>query len=384
MHRIIYVILSLAMCATFLGCPSAADQTGKVIDETLFKDMSAEGDQNRPGWIISVVKKGKPVYQRTFGMADVEKKIPITSETAFDVATLSRYFTGATIALLMENGALRLEDDIRTFIPEMPKRKVPITLEHLIYHTSGIPDYPEVMKKAGVEKVEDDLAVVDLLAEAELEFEPGSRHKVSRSNYFLLAFVVQRLTSLSMGEWTTMRVFGPLGMEKSVFADHPEKAIANKAAGYRQVDSEFVKVDNPNSAIVGDTGLYMSMDQLLIWEKALYEKKIGGEVFCELMDRTGGTLEGKQTVNYDYAFGLTKSYDDTGAAAWGQAGKSMGFGSSYRRYTSKDLTVILLCNHEAAELMHLADAVAEYYLKDIRHPIDPDKDIVIKELQDGQ
>ena len=372
MHRIIYVILSLAMCATLLGCPAAADQTGKVIDETFFKDLPAHGTEDRPGWIISVVKKGKPVYQRAFGMADVEKKIPITSETAFDVATLSRYFTGATIALLMENGAFRLEDDIRTFIPEMPKRKDPITLEHLIYHTSGIPDYLEVMKKAGVEKVEDDLAVVDLLAEAAFEFEPGSRHKVSRSNYFLLAFVVQRLTSLSMGEWTTKIVFGPLGMEKSVFADHPEKAIANKAAGYRLVDSEFVKVDNPNPAIVGDTGLYMSMDQLLIWEKALYEKKIGGEVFCELMDRTGGTLEDKQTVNY--AFGLAKSHDDMPAVAWGQAGKSIGFSSSYRRYTSKDLTVILLGNCESKEIMQLAGAVAEYYLKDIRRPFDPIKD----------
>ncbi len=350
MHRVIYVILSLAMCAALLGCPAAGDQTGKVIDETFsfFKDLPPEGSQHSPGWIICVVNKGKPVYQRAFGMADVEKKIPITSQTAFDVATLSRYFTGATVALLMENGALRLEDDIRTFIPEMPKRKDPITLEHLIYHTSGIPDYLEVMKKAGAEKVEDDLAVVDLLAEAELEFEPGSRHKVSRSNYFLLAFVVQRLTSLSMGEYTTRVVFGPRGMEKSVFADHPEKAIANKAGGYRQVDNEFVKVDNPNPAIVGDTGLYMSMDELLIWEKALYEKKIGGELFRELMDRTGRTLENKQTVNY--AFGLTKWHDDTPATAWGQVGKSMGFSSSYRRYTSKDVTVILLCNHESAEL----------------------------------
>ncbi len=348
MWRKTTVVMSAIICLAALGCRAAPDQTPKVIDETLFKGLPAEGSQHSPGWIICVVKKGKPVYQRASGMADVEKKIPITPQTTFDVAMLSRYFTGATIALLMENGALRLEDDIRTFIPEMPKRKDPITLEHLIYHTSGIADYLDVMKKAGVEKAEDDLAVVDLLAEAELEFEPGSRHKVSRSNYFLLAFVVQRLTSISMGEWTTNVVFGSLGMEQSVFADHPEKAIENKAVGYRLVDSEFVKVDNPNHAIVGDTGLYMSMDQLLIWEKALYEKKIGGELFRKLMDRTGSTVEDKQTVNY--AFGLTKSHDDTGAAAWGQAGKSIGFSSSYRRYTSKDLTVILLGNHEWAEI----------------------------------
>jgi len=363
MHRVTYVILSLAMCAALLGCPAAGDQTPKVIDETFFKNLPPEGSQNSPGWIISVVKKGRLVYQRASGMADVERKIPITSQTAFDIATLSRHFTGATIALLMENGALRLEDDIRTFIPEMPRRKDPITLEHLIYHTSGIPDYLDVMKKAGVEKAEDDLAVVDLLAEAELEFEPGSRHNVSSSNYFLLAFVVQRLTSISMGEYTSRVVFGPPGMEKSVFADHPEKAIENKAVGYRTLDSEFVKVDNPNPAIVGDTGLYMSMDELLIWEKALYEKKIGGELFRELMDRTGGTLEGKQTVNC--AFGLTKSYDDTGAAALGQAGKSIGFSSNYRRYTSKDLTVILLGNHESAGTMHPAGYIAAFYLKDI-------------------
>ena len=122
MHRIIYVILSLAMCATLLGCPAATDQTGKVIDETFFKDLPPQGTEDRPGWIISVVKKGRLVYQRASGMADMEKEIPITSQTAFDVATLSRYFTGATVALLMENGAFRLEDDIRTYIPEMPKR----------------------------------------------------------------------------------------------------------------------------------------------------------------------------------------------------------------------------------------------------------------------
>ena len=289
MWRKTTVVISAIICLAALGCPAVPDQTGKVIDETIFKDLTAEVDQNLPGWIVSVVKKGRLVYQRSFGMADVEKKIPITSQTAFDVATLSRYFTGATVALLMEGGALRLEDDIRTYIPEMPKRKDPITLEHLIYQTSGIPDYLEVMKKAGVEKAEDDLAVIDLLAEAELEFEPGSQHKISPSNYFLLAFVVERLTSLSMGEWTSKIVFGPLGMEKSVFADHPEKPIENKAVGYKRVDNKHVQAENPNPAIVGDTGLYISMDELLVWEKARYEKKIGGKLFRELMDRIGGT-----------------------------------------------------------------------------------------------
>ncbi len=380
MHRVIYVILSLAMCAALLGCPAAEDQTGKVLDETFsfFKDLPPEGSQHSPGWIICVLKKGKPVYQRAFGMADMEKKIPITSQTTFNVATLSRYFTGATVALLMENGALRLEDDIRTFIPEMPKRKDPITLEHLIYHTSGIPDYLDVMKKAGVEKAEDDLAVVDLLAEAELEFEPGSRHKVSRSNYFLLAFVVQRLTSISMGEWTTNVVFGPLGMEKSVFADHPEKPIENKAKGYKRANNEYLQTENPNPAIVGDTGLYMSMDQLLLWEKARYKKKIGGELFLELMDRTGSTLENKQTVNY--AFGLSKEHSDLGGVIWGHSGKwgrtdkSIGFNSSYLRCSAKDLTVIVLCNNEQVHVGELAGYVAMYYLKDIRRPIDPVKD----------
>jgi len=378
MHRIIYVILSLAICPTLSGCPSPADQTGKIIDETLFKDLPAKSDQNRPGWIVCVLKKGKPVYQRAFGMADVEKKIPITSQTAFDVATLSRYFTGATVALLMENGALRLEDDIRTFIPEMPKQKDPITLEHLIYHTSGIPDYREVMKKAGVEKAQDDLAVVDMLAEAKLEFEPGSRHKISSSNYFLLAFVVQRLTSLSMGEWTSMIVFDPLGMEKSVFADHPEKPIENKATGYKRLDNKYVTIENPNPAIVGDTGLYMSMDQLIIWEKALYEKKIGGEIFRKLMERIGGTPANKQAGNY--AFGLSKEHSDPGGVVWGhtdrwgRSDKSIGFISSYMRCQEKDLTFIALCNDERVHVGELAGFVGMYYLKDIRRPFDPVKD----------
>ncbi len=359
MHRIIYVVLSLAMCAALLGCRAAGDQTGKMIDETLFKGLPPEGDQSGPGWIICVVKKGEPVYQRAFGMADVEKKIPITSPMAFDIATLSRYFTGVTVVLLMENGALRLEDDIRTFIPEMPRRKDPITLEHLIYHTSGIPDYPEVMKKAGVEKAWDDLAVVDLLAEAELEFEPGSRHKTSSSNYFLLAFVVQRLTSMSMGERTTNAVFSQLGMEKSIFADHPDKQIENTAAGYRQVNGKHVKVKNLNLAIVGDTGLYTSIDELLIWEKALYEEKIGGDIFRGLIDRTGGALEGKQTI--DYAFGLDVAAEDD-RTIFSHCGAANGFSSAYLRCPQENLTVICLANLESIETGRHVKNVADIYL----------------------
>jgi len=215
---------------------------------------------------------------------------------------------------------------------------------------------------AGVEKAEDDLAVVDLLAGCELEFEPGSRHKISSSNYFLLGFVVQRLTSLSMGEWTEKIVFGPLGMDKPVFADHPEKAIENRAKGYRRqfdgAKAPYVEVENPNVGIVGDTGLYMSMEQLLIWEKALYQKKIGGEVFGRLMERTGSTLHGSQAV--DYAFGLTVSHKDTPAAVRQQAGKSVGFSSIYRRYAAGDLTVIVLCNCEDADVRGLADVVAAH------------------------
>lgn len=368
MRPTVCIMLSLLHLAAFAGRTAADDQIARAVDEALLAGMPAETPQ-QPGWIIAVIREGRLVYQRAHGMADVETQTPITAQTAFDLSTLSRHFTAAAIAMLIENGAIRLEDDIRTFIPKMPRRTPPITLEHLIYHTSGIPDYAALMKKAGL-KTADDLKIVDLLAEAPLDFEPGTRstyhaHESGRSNYFLLGFIVKRVTSGSLAEHSDRVLFGPLGIE-AVFADHPEKQVQNKAAGYRTTPEEprFARVEDPNPHVVGDRGLYMSIDQLVLWEKALYEQKIGGPRFRSLITRTGPRLPNGPTVNY--AFGLIESHDDDKQPVWCVQGTSPGFTISYERHPAKNLTIIALSNVENADLTHLTGSVGAYFLKGIR------------------
>ncbi len=331
---------------------------GKPLQSEIDRLFAKWDRPESPGCAVGVIQDGELVFEKGYGMADVEGGKAIDGRTLFNAATLSRYFTGAAAAWLIDNGAIHLGDNIRVCVPEMPRVEPAITVEDLIYHTSGLADYTAVWKKSGMGETDDALEIVDLLAEARLQFVPGRRVGVSRGNYFMLGFVSGRVVSASLAEWAEGVIFGPAGMESTVFCDHPEKMPAG-AVGYKpKLFGGYARAVNPLPRIAGDVGLYTNLVDLAAWEKSVMERKPNTAGFYDLLERTGKT-EGGRPI--DYAFGLDVG-KYRGLKVFSHFGRANGFSAGMMRFPEKRMTVICLSNLESIQTAPFVKKVADLYL----------------------
>ncbi|UCH98781.1 MAG: serine hydrolase, partial [Candidatus Aminicenantes bacterium] len=178
--------------------------------------------KDSPGCALAIIKDGKIIYKRGYGMADLERDVPITSKSVFDIASTSKQFVAMSIVLLAEEGKLSLDDDIRQHIPGMPDYGNKITIRHLVHHTSGIRDYCDLMYLAGMPFENDypEAQIIELIArQKELNFKPGDKHLYSNTGYFLLGEIVKRVSGKSLNEFTKEKIFKPLGMKITHFYD---------------------------------------------------------------------------------------------------------------------------------------------------------------------
>jgi CubicO group peptidase (beta-lactamase class C family) len=254
------------------------------------------------------------------------------------------------------NGAVAMDDNIRVFIPEMPRVDPPVTVGNLMYHTSGIADYVEMLNRKGIAAVADDLDIVEMLAKEDMLFAAGAKYSPSRSDYFLLAFVVQRITSLTVAEWAEKLIFNPLAMSNTIFSDHPQKKPTNVATGYEASDSQghhFKKSVRNLASIAGDAGLYTNVDDLLLWEKALYTADFGGDEFGKLINSVGKTSDG---TDIDYVSGMDIRKLE-GAQMLSCVGRTDGFSGAMLRVPQWKLTVICVANRTDIDIAALADGV---------------------------
>ena len=188
-----------------------------------------------PGCAMGVVRDGRLVFSRGYGMANLEYNVALTDRSVFRIGSVSKQFTAAAIALLAQDGALALDDDVRRFIPELPEYEHRITIRHFLNHTSGIRDYLTVMYLAGYR--DDDWYanqdVIDILVrQNELNFDPGDEFLYSNAGYFLLSVIVERASGQSLREFAAVRMFEPLGMMDSHFQDDHSYVVPQRATGY--------------------------------------------------------------------------------------------------------------------------------------------------------
>ena len=210
-------------------------------------------DSNSPGAAVVVLKNNKIIFKSVKGLASVEHNIPITNSTMFEMASVSKQFTGFTIAMLIDKGLLSLDDDIRKYLPEVPDFGKKITVRHLIYHTSGIRDWTYSFQLAGY-KVED-VATIEMILnfvsnQKQLNFNPGDDFGYSNTGYNLLAVILERVTKQSFPSWTKENIFKPLGMNNTFFREDYRDAIKNEAFSYAS-DSPPFKLKKGNVAAFG-------------------------------------------------------------------------------------------------------------------------------------
>jgi CubicO group peptidase (beta-lactamase class C family) len=320
--------------------------------------------QDSPGCSLAVVQDGEIVYKRAYGMADLERNVPLSPASVFDLASTSKQFVAMCVLLLANQGRLSLDDDIRQHIPEMPRYEKPITIRHLIHHTSGIRDYLELMSLCGM-RFENDYyedEVIALLArQKELNFQPGEEYLYSNSGYFLLGEIVKRVARQSLNEFAGERIFQPLGMGSTRFYDDFNMIVPHRAIGYAPKDGGGYGIELYLFDIVGDGGLLTSVEDLFLWDQNFYDNRLGGggpELIEQML--TPGILNSGEPL--DYAFGLTHGVY-RGLPTVSHSGSWAGYRAEMIRFPEQRFSVVCLSNLASFNPTGLAKQVADIYLE---------------------
>ncbi|HEX2210786.1 MAG TPA: serine hydrolase domain-containing protein, partial [Longimicrobium sp.] len=248
--RILFVVpLSLLAATAAAAQPDLAPRVDS---------MFARYDAQSPGCAIGVAQNGRTLLSRAYGMADLEHDIPNTPETVFEAGSVSKQFTAAAIVLLARQGKLSLDDDVRRWIPEVPDYGTPITLRHLLNHTSGLRDWGTVVQIAGWPRgtrIHTHAHALDVISrQKSLNFAPGEEFLYSNSGYNLLAMVVEKASGVSFAEFSRRELFEPLGMTRTQWRDDFTRVVKGRAQAYVPVDSTW-RQQMPFENVVGNGGL---------------------------------------------------------------------------------------------------------------------------------
>lgn len=338
-----------------------ADQLTDRVDK-----LFAKWDTNdSPGCALAVIKDGKIIYKRGYGMADLERDVPLSSKSVFDIASTSKQFVAMCILLLEEAGKLSLNDDIRKYFPTMPDYGDKITIRNLIHHTSGIRDYLALMSMAGMNFANDypEEQMIELIARQKaLNFKPGDEYLYSNSGYFLLGEIVRRVSGKSLGDFARENIFKPLGMKNTQFYDDYTRIIKNRAIGYEPKRGGGFRTELYLFDLVGDGGVLTTVEDLYLWDQNFYHNKVGksGQELIEKMLVRGKLNNGKEL---DYAFALRI---DTyrGLKTVSHGGGWAGYRSQLMRFPEQKFSVACLANVGAINPSRLARQVADIYLAD--------------------
>lgn len=318
--------------------------------------------KNTPGAAVAVVKGGKIIYKRGYGMSHLEYDITISSSTVFHIASVSKQFTVFATLLLEKQGKLSLDDDIRKYIPEVPDFGKTITLRHLASHTSGLRDQWNLLGIAGwrLDDVITKEHVLKLVSkQKELNFNPGEEYMYCNTGFTLLAEVAERVSGMSFADFTARNIFEPLQMKSTLFYDDHEKIVKNRAYSYYQ-DSSGYKKSVLSYANVGATSLFTTVEDLSLWSANFLTPKVGDADIIMKMN-TQATLNNGKT--FGGALGqFVGKYKGLNEISHG--GADAGFRTFLARFPDEDLSVIVFSNDAAFNSGGIAHKVADIYLKD--------------------
>jgi CubicO group peptidase (beta-lactamase class C family) len=360
--RIRFVLfIGVATCLPVLTVAAADVQKQAAAIDRLFSPWSKS---DTPGCSVAVMKNGRIVFERGYGMADLDHDVKITPVTVFDVGSIAKQFTAAAILLLAQEGKLSLDDSIRKYLPEVPDFGVPVTLRQMLHHTSGVRDYEQLLWFNGWRLDSPDLLTdADILGimsrQRELNFAPGSDFDYSNTNYMLLAQVVNRVSGESFEQFTKRRLFEPLGMVHTHFRNDHGEVVKNLASAYVKGDDGAYRLCLPNYDTVGATDLLTTVEDLARWDENFYAPRVGGRQLVSQLEEPGQLNDG---TRLSYAEGLFVSPPGgLRVVETGDAGDA-GYSANLTRLPDYHLSVAALCNNRPIDSNDLSHRVADVYL----------------------
>ncbi|HNP95397.1 MAG TPA: serine hydrolase domain-containing protein [Cyclobacteriaceae bacterium] len=318
--------------------------------------------EDSPGAVVAVVKEGKIIYKKGYGMANLEYGIPNTPSSVFHIASVSKQFTVFSVLLLEKEGKLSLEDDVRKYIPEVPDFGKTITLRHLASHTSGMRDQWNLLVMAGW-RFDDVITKEHIMKmvthQKELNADPGEEFNYCNTGFTLLAEVVARVSGKSFAEFTKERIFNPLGMMNTLFYDDHEKIVKNRAYSYHKDDGGYKK-SVLSYANVGATSLFTTVEDLSLWAMNFETPKVGDQSIFGKMNQQAVLNNGEKIEG---ALGqFVTPYKGLNQIQHG--GADAGYRTYLGRFPDQHFAVIVFSNEASFSPGQMALKVADIYLKD--------------------
>jgi CubicO group peptidase (beta-lactamase class C family) len=349
-----------------LSSVAADNETAKRLDDLLKASCKA----GTPGVSVAVIQHGKPVYEKGYGLANLEYDIPVTPQTIYHVASVSKQFTAMALVLLEEDGKLSLEDDLHKYLPELPDYGHPVTIRQLLQHISGIRDQWQTLALAGW-RLDDVITQEQILRvlfrQKELNFVPGTRHLYSNGGYTLAAEIVTRVSGKPFPDFCRERIFEPLGMAHTHFHIDHRRIVHDRAYSYDKSGDGY-EAEPLNYANVGATSLFTSAPDLVLWLDNFRDPKVGGRRAIERLQEQAVLADGKKI---DYALGLSIG-SHRGLKTISHGGADAGYRSFVVWFPDQELGVAVLTGLGSYDCGGTAYKVAEAVLGD-KLPPEPKK-----------
>jgi len=367
---------------------TAGDSMEKKMDE-IFAPLA---DANSPGLAVLVRKGGRTIFARGYGVRDLHTKVRIDAQTNFRLASFTKQFTAMAVMLLARDGKLRYEQTLTEIFPEFPSYGKQIAIRNLLNHTSGLPNYEDLMDSAEKGKdpiwtperqIQDDAVLPLLEKESKGKFAPGTTWSYSNSGYVVLGLIVAKVSGKPYGEFLRERIFAPLKMNHTIVFQKGKNEIVNRAFGHAKEGDGFRETDqSPTSATLGDGGIYSSLEDLAKWDDALRNHTLLSKnkmkpalTPAKLADGSEphwpnepgeDNLHPGKPVSYGFGWFLDSYHGHERMWHWGG---TTGFRTVIERFTNDQLTVIVLCNRTDLDPEKLALQAADLIFKEQKpHP----------------
>ncbi|MEO6800362.1 MAG: serine hydrolase domain-containing protein [Rhodanobacter sp.] len=336
MHKL---FTSLVMTVLLAGSAFA----GSTRDTTSNSMKPYTGDV--PGASLLILKDGKPLVSRGYGMANLEQHIAATPTTDYRLASVTKQFIAASILLLRQDGKLQLRDSIRQWLPTLPAEDAGVTLENLLDHTGGLTDYEDLIPTHFAGQVSDADVLRWLSADHGHYFAPGKGYRYSNTGYVLLGLVIERASHMTLPAFLEQRIFEPLGMTHTLMYEHQRgPQVPQRAYGYSEENGKWIRTDqSPTSATRGDGGIYSCTVDMAKWDAALYDDRLLSDSSRKLAFSPHVKVSG-EPYEASYGFGWRISGD----TLW-HSGESIGFRNVIVRWPKQHFTIILLSNRNEPE-----------------------------------
>jgi CubicO group peptidase (beta-lactamase class C family) len=364
---IVWGVVSAALAAGALTARTAAQDAAPPLTaqvDALFADFTTSS----PGCAVGASVDGRVVVERAYGMADLEHDAVNRPDTIFEAGSVSKQFTAAAVLLLAEDGAISLDDPVRKHVPELPAVADPITIRHLLTHTSGLRDWGSLAGISGwprTSRVHTHAHVVDILSRQQaLNFAPGTRWSYSNSGYNLSAVIVDRASGMSFAEFSRTRVFEPMGMMDTSWRDDYRRIVPNRAVAYSGGGNGGYRLNMPFEQVHGNGGLLTTVGDLLRWNNRFLPAAApanGRPSFVAAQQEPARLADGRAL---HYAFGLfVEPY--RGRPEVYHSGSTAGYRAFLTWFPDERVSVAVLCNGSGGNATQLAHGTAELLLPEL-------------------